>query len=560
MSQGSAQRMRVISPEASTSDKISIPVGSKTYNVKGSLKRHFLFWENMGASKFIVDVIKFGYKIPFITTPTAIKLKNNRSALNNKDFVSHEIASLVDLGCVIELSNPPEVVNPLTVADNGKKRLVLDLRHVNKHIFKFAVKYEGLEQLSSFMTSNCFAINFDLKSGYHHVDIFPEHQKYLGFAWHDGTKIRYFKFTVMPFGLSSACGLFTKLLKPLVKRWRNQSKSCVVYLDDGICIAKSEEVLRQQSREIRMDLSNSGFIINESKSLFSPQSKLQWLGFLIDFQNAKIYIPENKILDIVQRLRTCLMSEVINLSYLATIVGKLIAIEPAVGSVAQLMTRAMQRQIADNNENYFINISLSKQSLGEVKFWIENLTKLHGKTVLDVKHDVIVYSDASATGGAGYINDRKDEVCKFSWTKTEEETSSTHRELLAIFYTIQSLETELKGKKAAWLSDSANACRILKYGSMNQSTNTIALQIYSLCVKLNVTIFPSWIPRSENEWADFHSKSVDTDAWEVSEKIFAYFDHLWGRHTYDRFANSENKKCRTREQSHMESGNGQNMR
>ena len=59
---------------------------------------------------------------------------------------------------------------------------------------------------------------FDLKSGYHHVDIFKDHQKFLSFAWtfRNGTT-KFFQFTVLPFGLSSALYIFTKLLKPFVK-------------------------------------------------------------------------------------------------------------------------------------------------------------------------------------------------------------------------------------------------------------------------------------------------------------------------------------------------------
>ena len=33
---------------------------------------------------------------------------------------------------------------------------------------------------------------FDLKSGYHHVDIYEPHQKYLGFAWETEGKVNYF--------------------------------------------------------------------------------------------------------------------------------------------------------------------------------------------------------------------------------------------------------------------------------------------------------------------------------------------------------------------------------
>ena len=43
----------------------------------------------------------------------------------------------------------------------------------------------------------------------------------------------FFTFKGLPFVLSSACFCFTKLLRPLVKRWDSMSHCCFVYLDDG---------------------------------------------------------------------------------------------------------------------------------------------------------------------------------------------------------------------------------------------------------------------------------------------------------------------------------------
>jgi len=37
-----------------------------------------------------------------------------------------------------------------------------------------------------------YLMKFDLKSGYHHLDIFREHQTYLGFSWVMGKETKYF--------------------------------------------------------------------------------------------------------------------------------------------------------------------------------------------------------------------------------------------------------------------------------------------------------------------------------------------------------------------------------
>lgn len=73
------------------------------------------------------------------------------------------------------------------------------------------------EDLHTTMLLGDYLFCFDLKSGYHHVDIAPEHCKYLGFAWGEGEQRRFHEFTVLPFGLSTACYL---LLRPLVKYWQ----------------------------------------------------------------------------------------------------------------------------------------------------------------------------------------------------------------------------------------------------------------------------------------------------------------------------------------------------
>jgi len=76
---------------------------------------------------------------------------------------------------------------------------------------------------------------FDLKSGYHHVEIFPDHRKFLALSWDFGTEVnRYFHFWVLPFRLSSALYIFTKILKPLQKLWRSQGIPIAIFLDKGL--------------------------------------------------------------------------------------------------------------------------------------------------------------------------------------------------------------------------------------------------------------------------------------------------------------------------------------
>ena len=197
--------------------------------VKGRLSASVDFWKStLCAPEFVLDTIRRGYRLPFAEYPPSCFLANNRSAFQHPDFVTQAISELLANGCIVEHSVPPFCVNPLSVAEGKKLRLVIDLRHVNSFLDRFKFKYEDLRSLSQVLEEGQWFFTWDLKSGYHHVDICLEHQMYLGFSWPFSGMLRYFTFTVLPFGLSSACFCFTKLLRPLVSRWRSMGHNSFI--------------------------------------------------------------------------------------------------------------------------------------------------------------------------------------------------------------------------------------------------------------------------------------------------------------------------------------------
>ena len=95
-----------------------------------------------------------------------------------------------------------------------------------------------------------------LRSGYHHVDIVPHHRKYLGFEWGG-------KYFVLPFGLSTAPYVFTKLLRPLVGLWRGKGHKVILYLDDGICAVAGEREAGITSQWVKSSLSKLLTTLNQ---------------------------------------------------------------------------------------------------------------------------------------------------------------------------------------------------------------------------------------------------------------------------------------------------------
>ena len=86
-------------------------------------------------------------------------------------------------------------------------------------------------------------------------------------------------FTVLPFGLSTACYIFTKLMRPLVRYWRSRGLRIVVYLGDGLCSVSGLAAARIASDVVQNKLSQAGFVTHPQKSVWEPKECLVWLGF-----------------------------------------------------------------------------------------------------------------------------------------------------------------------------------------------------------------------------------------------------------------------------------------
>jgi hypothetical protein len=175
---------------------------------------------------------------------------------------------LLESGCVVEQLNRPFCVNPLSVSvnKNGKERLILDLRHVNQFVEKRKIKFEGSKEALNYAKNGKFMVKFDLRSRYHHVDINNKFLKYLCFSWEVNGQVKYFVFSVLPFGLTFAPFVFTKLMREIVRYWRTLTFLVIIYLNDGWC-RHDKNSCQKFSKSIRKDLVSAGFIVNDEKSV-----------------------------------------------------------------------------------------------------------------------------------------------------------------------------------------------------------------------------------------------------------------------------------------------------
>ena len=318
--------------------------------------------------------ISEGYKISFYETPVKASFPNNVSAKTHAEFVNKSIQDLLLSGRIVKTQEHIlSVINPLSVSvqTQGKKWLILDLRYVNKHIFKQKIKFEDWKTAINYFGTGKFFTKFDFKSGYHHLDIFLAHQPFLGFSWLSPSgKDNFYIFTVLPFGLSSAPYIFIKLVRPLIKHWRAQGICITIFLDDGMDMENSLELASGNGKIIKSDIWSFGFVPIDEKSVWEPIQIITWLGLTWNGALGTIQLAPHRVTKLLSTLREVFRQEQISARNLASVVVQIISTGPVTGNLSQIVSRHCQMSIATSSE-WDIPFTLDRYCQSELRFWLQ---------------------------------------------------------------------------------------------------------------------------------------------------------------------------------------------
>ena len=105
--------------------------------------------------------------------------------------------------------------------------------------------------------------------------------------------------------------------------------------------------------------------------------------------------------------------------------------------------------------------------------------------------------------------------------------SSTWRELAAIAFALESFAPILEGSLVKWFTVSQTAARIIEVGSMELDLHRLAIKIFQFCAEHSIYLEVQWISRTKNEGADYMSRLVDFDDWQIAPDLFQSLEQLW---------------------------------
>ena len=209
-----------------------------------------------------------------------------------------------------------------------------------------------------------------------------------------------YEFACLPFGLSSAPRVFTKTMKPVVALLRQLGLRMIIYLDDLLIMAQSQDLLNCHVSTVRNLLENLGFIISYLKSVLIPATQMEFLGFLIDSQTMTLALPRDKVRKVKKECQSVLNYPQVTVRELAKLIGHLTSTIQAVFP-GPLHFRHLQ---GDKNKSlaqfgsYDSLIQLSPYALEELVLWRDNLDAWNGMSLISGTPNLMIEIDASRKG------------------------------------------------------------------------------------------------------------------------------------------------------------------
>jgi hypothetical protein len=451
--------------------------------------------------------------------PQPADFTNHASVRQHAEFVMTEAAAMLQSGALQRWpadTEPPTVISPLGVVEGSKLRVIYDGRYVNLWEGYESFSYERLADVAEWMEPGFYLWTTDFTNGYHHIAVHPDHWRYLGCRLPDGTVCC---FTVLPFGLSSSCRVFTQMQTEIYRPMREAGIRLSFLIDDEMGGAESlEEALFQLWILLRI-LVALGLLLSRLKCQFWPQLQGKFLG-MIARTALRMYpggplgifeVPQAKLQQVLQLMSKTVQQEQVSARTLAKAAGKLLAMAPAL-ELAKLYTRSLYAALQGQQGSWDELHAFEGAWRLELVWLIKVLPVINGRRILKREGAVRLVGDAGETGIGVYSpGGELPHPIVATWTEEQVqlmqsepmEFSSTLRELLALQMALgcirkdASLRARFEHRRLIYEGDSQAMAACINSMGGNQRLFATVKEIWEIAFEINTGLEMQWRSRWE---------------------------------------------------------------
>ena len=499
----------------------------------GRTQEHLENWKLITLDKGILEAIT-GYKLG---NPRQTHVPLSKTNARETELMNQEIQKLLDKGAIQQVSGGTAEGYYsrifLVPKKEGQYRPVINLRPLNNWIRYYHFKMEGIHVVKDLLLKRDYLTRIDLKDAYLTIPVHHHFHKFLRFRWQDQD----FEFTCLPFGLTSAPRVFTKVMRIVIAYLRDRGIRCVIYLDDLLLMNRNREVLKEQTLTALDILEALGFLGNYPKSQLTPAQEVEYLGFLINSVHKELKLPRSKLDRIEAEAGQVLAKEEASARQLAQLIGRMsaaiLAIYPAplhYRSLQALKHKALARSGYDGM------IRLSQEAKEDLRWWTNNLSQWNGQMLSQSSPHCVIETDASMMGWGAFYQGEATGGC---WSAEEQKLHINELELLAVFYALRSFLKKKRGITVLVRSDNIAAVSHINKLGGTRSPPLIAQtkQIFAWCLQRQIRVFAQHLPGKANLTADYLSRYLrDRTDWTLNANVFRVINQHWGPLEVDLFA------------------------
>ena len=413
-------------------------------------------------------------------------------------LVDEEIGKLLDAEIISPSTSAYAAPCLVVLKKNGKPRLVIDYRELNKKIIPVSYPVPNLDTCLQVLGGNKIFSSLDLQSGYHQIPVRLQDRHKLGFSTGRGL----FQFNRTPFGLMSSAAAMQRAIERALAGLNNTI--CLVYVDDIIVTGKDYDDHIENLNTVLKRLIECGFKVNLSKCNFM-QLSIKCLGHILS--ESGIQPDPDKVEAIVNKKMPSNRKELKSFLGLIGYYRKFIS---DFAGIAEPLNHLLRKGVRFKwTEECNQAVSKFKEKITqEITLKHPNFSETFRITT-DASHQKIgaVLSQK--------INDVDRPIAFYSRSLTEAETrySTFELEALAIKSALQKWRYFVLGYKIEVYSDCLPAIHILR---SKNSTGRIAKYI-PIVQEYDITYH--YLPGTNNKVSDYLSRQSEEEDSEQEEDV-----------------------------------------
>ena len=251
--------------------------------VGGCLAAHWETREFWGADAWVVQVLRLGYRLPFVSRPRLSPVPLPLPSYSPNSVwgiaLSAAVQDLRSKDAIEPASPDPGFYSRLFMAPKvtGSWCPVIDLLCLNRFVRLSQFRMEtSVSVLQSLRPGDCM-VSLDLQVAYLQVPVHPDSRRFLRFCI--GSKV--FQFKALCSGLSSAPQVFTRVMAPVSSIMHRFGFRILRYLDDWLFLRSSFQEISRARDFLLWLCEQLGILVNHSKSTLTPSQRIICLGMTL---------------------------------------------------------------------------------------------------------------------------------------------------------------------------------------------------------------------------------------------------------------------------------------